>query len=144
MLTRAWLFAVVVCAITVGCASVQPRAFFKPLKIDCDGSRICVVDVSVTCPSDPQLNCSVSVGYDLVLLRNKQGNDKITWLLPQGSDFTFPDNGIEVDKDNFTCKPDGKVKFVCSANPGFGVYKYVVNVKGIRKADSLDPWIVNN
>jgi len=82
-------------------------------------------------------------------LRNKQGNDKITWLLPQGSDFTFADKtGVAVEDPNaFDCQADGKLKFACTTKrPDFGVYKYAVNLesKTSRKADPLDPWIVNN
>src|SRR6266496_1890826 len=94
------LASLAVCLALAGCSGAPPppRMLTKAVKIDCDGNRPCVINVLVTCPGDPQQNCATAVDYDLVLLRNKQGNDKITWLLPQGSDFTFADKtGVAVE-----------------------------------------------
>jgi hypothetical protein len=149
MTMRNWVSMLLVCLALMGCVSAQQRPLTKATKATCDGSSQCTVAVSVTCPDDPQINCSISVTPDLVWLKYSANNNKITWLLPQGSSFMFPDDGIVLDDSTaFRCGSDGPRKFVCMSNRSdFGIYKYDVSVKassGTRKADPLDPFIVNN
>ena len=153
MQTKSLLSGAALCAVLVGCQSTPMGAFAKGTKLDCDGTKACTVAVSAICSADPQQNCEITVNPELVILRSSGGNSKITWELPQGSDFSFPpiadsSPGIEIDNAAFDCKEDGKLKFACtSKRKDFGVFKYTINLKdskGSRKATPLDPWVVNN
>lgn len=149
METRSLLSAAILCAALAGCQSPLIKPFGKGTKLDCDGTKSCTVAVSVTCPGDPQIHCDIAADPELIILRSSKGFDKITWELPKG-DFTFPPStdsspGIDIDSTAFDCKEDGTLKYVCqSKRREFGVFKYTINLKGPRKVDPLDPWVVNN
>jgi hypothetical protein len=150
MKTPSLLSGAVLCALLVGCQSAPMKAFAKGTKLDCDGTSNCTVAVAAICDSDPQKKCDITADPDLVILRSSKGVDKITWLLAQGSDYFFPPRtdptpGVEIDNAAFDCKEDGKWKYVCtSTTKDFGVFKYTINLRGPRKVNPLDPWVVNN
>lgn len=142
--------AALACVIFAGCAAMYPRVERSAKKLDCDGSKACVVTVNVSCLHF--LGCDLSVDYDLVFVSGKNNKVDIRWQLAGEKRAAFAANGIAIDSSVFQCGPDaeGNNKFVCkNAHPDFGIFKYSVNVTvkdslfGPRGVQSLDPWVVN-
>ena len=140
MSARTSCIAIAACFVLLGCASAP--GIRQQSKITCDGSAKCEVKVMVDCSS---AGCQVSVDHDLVVVIDKKQLD-IAWLLPNGSEYTFPENGVAfVDSKDFECKADGKLKFVCKdKHSKFGAWKYTINVTGPRTVPPLDPWVIND
>jgi hypothetical protein len=142
--------AVIACVVVAGCATMHPAIHRSAKKLDCDGSKACVVTVTVDCLH--YLGCDIWVDYDLVFVAGKNNKVDIRWQLAGEKGAQFAANGIALDSAVFQCAPDGegKDKFVCrNAHPDFGIFKYSVNVTvkdslfGPRGVQSLDPWVVN-
>lgn len=142
---RALFCAAIVSAGLLGCAT--PGTFHMQDKVakknDCDGSKKCEVAVDVTC----FLSCKILVDYDVVVVSGKK-KTAVSWQLPVNSSYTFPDNGIVIADagDEFKCGVEKDPHtFTCTNNHGkFGVYKYMINVKGPLSVAPLDPWMVND
>jgi hypothetical protein len=95
----------------------------------------------------------IAVDQELIYIPMSVGSTTIRWHLPTDSPYTFPANGIVVDKagDEFTCslgaggKETGGKTYECKfKNSKFGKYKYTIRVNsGSKPLDPLDPFIAN-
>lgn len=148
MSTRTLGSAVIACVLLVGCGAMHPRVEKVSKKLDCDGTRACLVTVTVACKW--LYDCDATVDYDLVVVAEKKKID-IDWQLAAEPGFVFAGNGISIDSADFDCKPQGKDRFKCSdANSGFAVVKYSVNITasnsafGPRGVPAIDPWVINH
>ena len=140
--------ALLACLLATGCASMEPRVQRAGNKLDCDGSRECAVTVNVDCKR--YFTCDVWVDYDMVAVMGENRAQDIRWKLVGEPNAEFTSDGISFRNSAFDCNPEGKQAFVCrDAHPGFGVFKYTVNVTlkespfGPRGIQSLDRWVVN-
>ncbi len=142
--------AVAGCMLAAGCVTMHPPVDKGAAKLDCDGSKACVVTVTVNCLHYKL--CDVSVDYDLVFVSSRNNKADIRWQLAGEPGAEFAPNGIVIDSAVFKCgsDADGRKGFVCrNAHPEFGIFKYSVNVTvkdsafGPRGVRSLDPWVVN-
>jgi hypothetical protein len=150
MPTRIIPLAFACCVLIAGCTAMHPRVERVGKKLDCDGSKECLVTVTVNCLH--YLGCDVSVDYDLVFVAGKNKQMDIRWKLVGEKGVEFAANGIAFDSSVFQSTPEseGKDQFVCKdTHPDFGIFKYSVNVTvkdslfGPRGVQSLDPWVVN-
>jgi len=149
MAMRNGRLALIACLLLAGCSVLQPRVEKAAKRLDCDGSKDCTVVVTVTCVRF--YGCDLAVDYDLVLVSGRDRRTDVRWVLRGEPAAEFASNGIVLDSSDFECRPEGKDKFACTdKHPGFGVFKYAVNVTvrdsafGPRGVPSLDPWIVND
>jgi hypothetical protein len=147
---KALLPTLLACALLAGCAHLYPRIERVSKQQDCESGGSCVIAVDVACTRFR--DCSLSVDYDLILVKGRGKPADIVWRLNGDSGARFAANGIALDSSEFDChaKPETR-EFVCTdKHSDFGVFKYRVNVTlpestfGPRGVPSLDPWIVNN
>jgi hypothetical protein len=115
-----------------------------PQSIECSGnSPTCELWVGVQCG----VACSAAVNYEVVVLA--AGNKgAITWKLDKGAieaGFSFAKDAIGIDRKAFECGmlEEGRLFRCTKIRPGFGVFKYTVNVIGPRAVPPLDPWVVS-
>jgi len=79
----------------------------------------------------------------------KEDREPIVWQLPKDSRYTFPENGIVIDKagDEFSCSVEqDKHRFVCrNRHTKPGKYHYTIRVMdGERQLNTLDPIVMND
>src|SRR6476619_1276453 len=95
MPTRIIPLAFACCVLIAGCTAMHPRVERVGKKLDCDGSKECLVTVTVNCLH--YLGCDVSVDYDLVFVAGKNKQTDIRWKLVGEKGVEFAANGIAFD-----------------------------------------------
>ena len=101
----------VACVLAAGCAT-HPVVQRSAKKLDCDGSKACIVTVNVDCLH--YLGCDVWVDYDVVFVAGKNNKVDIRWQLAGEKGAQFAANGVAFDSSVFQCAPEaeGKDNFV--------------------------------
>ena len=148
MPTRALCVTLLACLLSTGCALIEPRVQRVANKLECDGSRDCVVVVTVDCTRYSA--CDMRVDYDVVVVIGERRPQDIRWELAGDKNVEFTSDGVAFRNSAFDCRADGAKRFACrDLHPDFGVFKYAINVTlkespfGPRGVQSLDPWVVN-
>lgn len=112
----------------------------------------CAVNPFVKASDPHHPNVNVTNGYIVVdqepiVIAKNERDIAITWQLPMGSPYVFPDDGIVISSggDEFNChREDNKQRFTCKdrhSKPGR--YKYTIKVDGPDRIEPLDPSIMN-
>lgn len=134
-------------------------------------------DVRSADPKRPQVTVIdgryIVVDQEPLVFRRSQGSVHITWQLPLGSNYRFPDNGIEIEgvvvqalpKDPKDRKPKDSIvvdrsqdeivdcrrsndglEFTCkNKNSKAGLYKYTIRVNdGNTPLPHVDPHVMND
>jgi hypothetical protein len=103
-------------------------------------------------PANPQVTIKdgrISVNQDPLVFKKAQGAVLIVWRLPEGSRYTFPENGIVIDngREEFSCKlGEKRNEFAClNRNSHPGKYKYTIRALSDGKLlEPFDPFVVND
>jgi len=91
----------------------------------------------------------IVVNQEPIIIPRNEKDKTITWNLPKDSSYSFPADGIVIDRagDEFKCHlGEDKKKFSCkNRNSKPGRYKYTIKVMdGGKPLEPLDPVIANN
>ena len=118
-----------------GCAHHHMRTESKP---DPFNPHVSVVDGKY-----------IVVNQEPIIIPRKDKDKTITWHLPKDTPYSFPADGIVIDKgdDEFKCNVEAdKKKFACkNKNSKPGKYKYTIKVMdGAKPLEPLDPIILND
>ena len=139
------IFAVLVTLVLAGCGHMHHR--------DGDCSKCGPVDI--TRPQVSVVNGRIVVDQESLVFGEALSGIavKITWQLPKGSNFRFPQDGIVFDKagEEIVCKSEGGQTFAClNRHTKPGRYKYTIKLVPVeprpdfKAPEPLDPWVIND